>query len=272
MRLKIEHVTSFSYDAPAYETATELRLQPRDDLGSPQRCLDFDVTITPTATVFNYVDFYGNRVHHFNLMQSLRELKIEARCTVETGLGWSPSTPKDRIVMPDFLAECRYVHFDAAVRVFADQFRTIGNTRDLAYAVAEKIYQSFTYEPGVTGVHSTSAEVMALGRGVCQDFAHIMLAVCRLLDVPARYVSGYLYGGAESEEHDRASHAWCEIFDSTDNVWYAYDPTHNNLIVDDRYVRIGTGRDYADVTLVRGTYKGNSNEKLEATVRVSRLA
>jgi transglutaminase-like putative cysteine protease len=96
-----------------------------------------------------------------------------------------------------------------------------------------------------------------------------MIAVCRCLGVSARYVSGYLYGGPDSENFDRASHAWCEVFCPSENAWIAFDPTHDNLLVDERYIKIGAGRDYSDVTLVRGTYKGQAKESLKVIVRIT---
>jgi transglutaminase-like putative cysteine protease len=164
------------------------------------------------------------------------------------------------------------VRFDPAVRNFAEQFTEIADTYQQALEICRLINATFTYEPGVTDVHSTSAVVMALGRGVCQDFAHIMIAVCRHLGIPARYVSGYLYGGGSTPDGcDEASHAWCEIYCGNEKGWIGFDPTHSTLLVDERYIKIGSGRDYDDVPPVRGTYKGNATEKLSVAVHVTSL-
>lgn len=272
MILKVEHSTVFEYEGPIYETATEVRLHPASDTGS-QRCASFSLNVTPAATVFEYTDFYGNKVHHFNILQSHRQVKIVATSVIETfSRQLSGPFEEDEILLLDFLAESRYVHFDPAIHALAEQFGTIDDPYRKAMEICRHINDSFRYEPGVTDVHSTSAVVMALGRGVCQDFAHIMLAVCRILDLPARYVSGYLYGGGSTPEgRDEASHAWCEVYCGTGQGWIAFDPTHKTLVVDDRYIKIGTGRDYGDVPPVRGTYKGTSSEKLSVAVRVSAL-
>jgi transglutaminase-like putative cysteine protease len=268
MKLRVEHTTVFEYDGPAYETATEVRLKPYEQPDSFQRCLDFNLEVIPQARITHYTDFYGNIVHYFNLLHSLQRLEIKATSIVLTGPGRTPASRNDEAFLQDFLVESRYVRFDDAVSAMAERYARIDSPSEAAKAISAAIFEEFTYEPGVTDVHSTSQEVMALRRGVCQDFAHVMIAICRRLGTPARYVSGYLYGGEHTEEHDRASHAWCEVYCGEKNGWIAFDPTHRTLLVDERYIRIGTGRDYADVTLVRGTFKGNAKEKLAATVRV----
>lgn len=271
MILKVEHTTLFEYDDPIYETATEVRLQPDCDHGSSQRCANFSLQVDPPATVFEYTDFYGNKVHHFNLLQSHKRVEITATSIVETGYGNSMAGPDEEVFLMDFVCESRYVHFDKAVQEFSLKFKGIDDPSVLAETVCKSINQTFIYEPGVTDAHSTSAVVMALGRGVCQDFAHIMIATCRFLDVPTRYVSGYLYGGSTRAGRDEASHAWCEVYCGPEKGWMGFDPTHKTLFVDERYIKIGSGRDYADVTPVRGTYKGNAKEKLKVIVRVTAM-
>ncbi len=268
MKLKVEHTTLFEYDAPIFETATEVKLRPADQNGSSQRCLEFDLQVTPSTSIHEYTDFYGNSVHHFNIMPRHDRLEIIATSVVETSAGWTAASPSDDISRHDFLLASRYVQFDPAVIAYAQQFEGITDPYELAETICRVTNETFTYEKGVTHVHTTTSEVMELRQGVCQDFAHVMIAVCRHLKVPARYVSGYLYGGPESEEHDRASHAWCEVFCGTEKGWFAFDPTHSTLLVDERYIKIGIGRDYSDVTLVRGTYKGRATEKLKVVVRI----
>lgn len=266
MKLFVEHNTTFEYTAPVYETTTEMRLQPTESGEDHQRCERFTVQVDPPAPIFNYTDFYGNTVHHFNLLRSHQQLTITATSIVHTGVP-TLSSPTDEILLQDFLLETRYVRCNQAVYDFAEPKRSEEPT-DFAERVSRKVFESFIYETGVTGVHSTSTEVMELGRGVCQDFAHIMIAVCRCHGVPARYVSGYLYGGPGTEEHPRASHAWCEVYGGPDMGWCGFDPTHDELRVNENYIKIGSGRDYGDVSLVRGTFKGNAVETLTAKVHV----
>lgn len=272
MILKVEHTTLFEYDSPIYETATEVRLHPAGNGITAQRCVNFNLQLSPDATAFEYTDFYGNKVHHFNILQSHKRVEIIATSVVETSPAAEGIPEENEIFLMDFSGESRYVHFEPAVCSFAEPFRGISDRFQQALDICRHINASFRYEPGVTDVHSTSAVVMALGRGVCQDFAHIMIAVCRSLGLPSRYVSGYLFGGGSTPEgRDEASHAWCEIYCGPEKGWTGFDPTHNTLLVDERYIKIGAGRDYADVPPVRGTYKGTATEKLSVAVRVSSL-
>ncbi|TCD48573.1 transglutaminase family protein [Chlorobium sp. N1] len=272
MILKVEHRTIFEYDAPIYETATEVRLHPHTGQGSTQRCTSFTLQVDPPAPIFEYTDFYGNRVHHFNLLRSHRRVAILGTSVVETGTARSGREEHEEILLLDFLAESRFAHFDPAVREFAAGIPSADGPEAQAEALCRKINDTFTYEPGATDVHSTSSVVMALGRGVCQDFAHVMLAGCRSLGLPARYVSGYLFGGSTPEGHDEASHAWCEVWCGTEKGWVGMDPTHSTIMADERYIRIGSGRDYGDVPPVRGTWKGSATETLGVSVRVSSLS
>ena len=273
MILKVEHTTVFEYEEPVYETATEVRLHPASTPDGSQRCASFSLQVSPSAPIFEYTDFYGNRVHHFNILQSHKRFEIMATSVVETTAKPERSEDgEDEIRLLDFSAESRYVHFDPAICALAEQFKEIPDLHEKAHETCRHINATFRYEPGVTDVHSTSAVVMALGRGVCQDFAHIMIAACRHLGIPTRYVSGYLYGGGSTPEgQDEASHAWCEAWCGPERGWCGFDPTHKTLLVDERYIKIGSGRDYADVPPVRGTYKGTSSEKLRVAVRVSSL-
>ncbi|TLU82785.1 MAG: transglutaminase family protein [Chlorobium sp.] len=268
MILTVEHTTLFEYDNPIYETATEVRLHPDSNPAGLQRCASFKLLLDTPATIFEYTDFYGNIVNHFNLLQSHKKVKIIATSVVETGNGITKAQEDEEILLTDFSSESRYVHFDQAVRDFTTMFSNLEDNCQLAEHICREINGTFIYEPGVTDVHSTSSVVMALGRGVCQDFAHIMLASCRFMEIPARYVSGYLYGGSTPDGMDEASHAWCEVYCGKEKGWIGMDPTHKTLFVDERYIKIGTGRDYGDVPPVRGTYKGNAKEKLSVSVKV----
>ncbi|HEX2909595.1 MAG TPA: transglutaminase family protein [Chloroflexia bacterium] len=273
MKLKVQHTTTFSYDTPVYDTATEIRLQPATAPLASQKCLDFVLVIEPATSIFHYLDTYGNHVHHFNLLPHHDRLQIVATSLVETGLPPSEDSPDevDEIMLLDYLGESRNVIIDESLREFAAPFSKIGDPYQTAAEVCHQINQTFSYERGYTNARSTSQEVMLMKQGVCQDFAHVMIAVCRSLRLPARYVSGYVYGGIESEGQDVASHAWCEVYVDQQKGWQAFDPTHSTLLVDERYIKIGTGRDYADVPPVRGTYKGRAQEHLEVVVRINRL-
>jgi transglutaminase-like putative cysteine protease len=140
----------------------------------------------------------------------------------------------------------------------------------VALAVMQHIHAEFVYLPAVTHVHTTMPEALRLRRGVCQDFAHVMTGLCRALGIPARYVSGYLYNGpADRLKGAQATHAWVEVF-VPGIGWRGLDPT-NAQQANSRYVKIASGRDYGDVSPLRGTYRGTAQRKLSVEVLVTRL-
>ena len=132
----------------------------------------------------------------------------------------------------------------------------------------QAVHAELVYEPGATDVQTRADEVLALGRGVCQDFAHVLLAACRCIGIPARYVSGYLYDPTLVGDN-AASHAWVDVWDETGG-WLALDPTHDREQTD-AYVRVAVGRDYDDVPPTRGVYTGAANETLSVRVGLQSL-
>ena len=139
-----------------------------------------------------------------------------------------------------------------------------------AQTIMRFIYDNFDYTPDATTVSTVMTEVLAHRRGVCQDFAHVMLGMCRSLKIPARYVSGYLYNGPDGHLlGSQASHAWCEVF-LPGLGWRALDPT-NNQFADERYVKVAVGRDYGDIVPVKGTYKGTRSKTMKVSVQVIHL-
>jgi transglutaminase-like putative cysteine protease len=134
--------------------------------------------------------------------------------------------------------------------------------------LTREINRRFVYQPNVTNVSSTVADLVELGKGVCQDFAHIWIAACRAAGIPARYVSGYLYTG--DHRQPQASHAWAEAW-LPEAGWLAYDPTNPAGGVGEGYVRVAIGRDYRDVPPTRGIFRGSASETLSVDVRVERV-
>jgi transglutaminase-like putative cysteine protease len=254
-----------------YEIASQVRLQPASGGASPQICHDFTLTVEPFANIFHYVDYYGNIVHYFNILSHCTHLEIKAISKVETGSGRMASGSNEAFTIAEYLVSSTYVNFASIVENFADQFNQTLPPFQLAEKVCHRIQETLNYEKGVTNVHSTVAEVLELGGGVCQDFAHVMIAVCRKLGVPARYVSGYIFDGALTQGNEGASHAWCEVYGGEDEGWLAFDATRSTAFVDERYIRIGHGRDYSDIPPVRGTYRGIAKEELAVSVLIARL-
>ena len=163
----------------------------------------------------------------------------------------------------DYLTATKYAPEHELIHQLAEANVAVGNRAATAYALMGAVHQSLQYEKGATSVKTTAEEALQIGKGVCQDYAHVMLATCRLSGLPARYVSGYLYSPNAPE---MASHAWVDVF-IAEHGWRSLDPTHN-CPQDARYVRVATGRDYADVPPTRGMYKGKAAEKMEVHVMV----
>jgi transglutaminase-like putative cysteine protease len=276
----IRHLTRFRYKEPVSESIMEVRMHPRSD--HTQHCLSFSLSVSPRCRVFTYRDHYGNNVHHFDIPGEHDQLVIVAESLVEQHI------PMD---VPAFLSPDAWQALDALVAeadygemllpsTFALQTPALVELatklnvvrRDdplmLVHELNKSLYDYFEYTPRSTRVDSPIDEAIASRQGVCQDFAHTMIALLRHVGIPARYVSGYLYRG--SEDHDRslpdASHAWVEAFLPHLN-WVGVDPT-NDLIAYNRHIRTAVGRDYADVPPTHGVYRGNTESELYVAVHV----
>ncbi len=282
MRYRIVHRTAYQYATPVHESFNEVRLQPVS--GPTQTCLDFDLAIDPPATVITYRDYYGNAVHDFGVPYLHDHLTVEATSDVITFAAAAEPLAGPRGAEPDtsprlatlaadngvadefaeYLGGSMYVALDAAAGELSHRLVAVGGN-DTAYIFARRvgayIHDRFTYRVGVTTVRSTASELIAGGSGVCQDFAHLFIALCRHAHLPARYVSGYLGDVTESE----ASHAWAEAYVPPWG-WIGFDPTVGGPCTG-RHVQVATGRDYADVSVVRGTYRGGAEATLAVSVR-----
>lgn len=285
MRLEICHVTRYRYADSVTDSVNELRLAPRTD--ERQACYQHSLTIEPNVPLLSYEDYFGNRVHSFTANDPHRELVITSRSTVVTRdspipksgeAGSAASWAKTRSgefadAYAEYLLPTVYASFHPDVSAYA---KGIGGEEDGVYGfvqqVMRRIFDDFEYRPQSTGVHTTSDELIGLGAGVCQDFAHLALSVCRLRGVPARYVSGYHFVGdlqGRDADFEQASHAWVEAY-VPGMGWLGFDPTNNGL-VDWRYIKLAHGRDYLDIVPVKGVYRGTSDQQLTVQVDV-RLA
>jgi transglutaminase-like putative cysteine protease len=274
MKWDITHRTHYKYAMPVFGSFNELHLEP---ISNEEQTLEsFDLRISPETRVRNYHDFYSNDVHHFEILEPHSELTIESRSLVTThplrGLALdarpaSRSQLKDVIMVGrcyDFIQASRYVDTEPETwRLALDAIRNEDDVWQCALLLMAFVRQHLTYQSNSTGVHTHMREVLAARRGVCQDFAHVLLGLCRTLQIPALYVSGYL-----ATEKASATHAWVEVF-VPGHRWQALDPTHNRQ-PDETYVKIAVGRDYADVPPVRGTYKGTTEHSLTVDVKIQK--
>jgi transglutaminase-like putative cysteine protease len=284
-RYRLVHVTEFSYDGAVTESYNEVRLRPlQDDL---QSCLSFRLSTNPVSKVSSNVDYFGNLVHRFNVLAEHRRLRVEADSVVLVqtprafpvggpALGELEDMASDLDEHYELLASTEYVPHAPQLRDLVDtaERNSDGTLAGYAASASNLVHQTFRYEKGATHVHSSIRDAIATRAGVCQDFAHIMLALLRMRGLPGRYVSGYLVPrrtaepGANAEEviGGQASHAWVEVFLPTFG-WSALDPTLGQP-VDLQHVRLAYGRDYGDVAPVRGVYKGHAGQQLAVDVRV----
>jgi len=284
-RYRLVHVTEFHYDGAVSESHNVVRLRPRDD--EMQSCLSFKLITDPPSRASSYQDHWGNWVHSFSVFQEHRVLRIETHSLVH--VDQPPALPAQSISLRavegmrdeleehfDFLAKSSYVpHPPQLATLIADAERTSGGTlAGFGRALAGLIRERFRYEKGATHVHSTVLDALGSGAGVCQDFAHVMLAAVRMRGIPGRYVSGYLVPnaavgqepGAEDVVGGQASHAWIEML-LPGFGWLGLDPTMGQP-VGPRHVRVAYGRDYGDVAPVRGVYKGHAGQQLFVDVGV----
>ncbi len=279
MEYTIVHDTTYYYEAAVHESYTVVHLQPTSD--AHQFCTRFDLSVSPEARVQTYIDRFANNVHHFAILPAHQSLSIRARSVVTTLRGSEPTLPVDatraRLAedahvarLYDFLHETEFVQFGPEVDAF---YAEIGAAPEAigpwCFEVCHAINKGFRYDTAATSVQTKVAEVLGHRSGVCQDFAHVMIAVLRRAGIPTRYVSGYIFVGETPVLGAEASHAWCEAY-LPPYGWVGFDPTNDRLI-DESFVKIGIGRDYRDVCPVRGVYKGSTVGAMSVNVAMDEL-
>ena len=276
MILEIRHETRFEYTEPVTEAICEMRMEPRSDEG--QSCHSFHLALRPTAERFRYQDGFDNVVHHFNVLAPHAEVRLRAasvvlthreRPAIERSAARLPIDPATLELEPlQFLALGGPVREGANIEPVLAPVRGAEGTRviDAALATARHIHEKFEYAPQVTHASSPIDHVLEEGKGVCQDFAHLMLAMLRTQGIPARYVSGYLHRpGRESQ-----SHAWVDVW-VPDLGWVGIDPT-NDCLVDGNFVSVALGRNFNDVPPNKGVYRGTSGEAIFVRVETKELS
>jgi transglutaminase-like putative cysteine protease len=280
----IRHLTRFRYTRAVSESIMEVRMHPRSD--HSQHCLSFSLSVSPRCRVFSYRDHYGNNVQHFDIPGEHDQLVIIAESLVEQHIQPSHAELLPSFLSPDawealdalilegdygeMLLPSTFVQLTPALEAMAKQLNVVRRDDPLMLVreLNRQVYEYFEYVPRSTRVDSPIDEAIASRQGVCQDFAHTMIALLRHIGIPARYVSGYLYRGRE--DHDRstpdASHAWVEVLLPHLN-WVGFDPT-NDLIASNRHIRTAVGRDYADVPPTHGVFRGKTGSELYVAVQV----
>ena len=281
MFYSIRHVTRFRYQATVSESLMEVRMHPRTEGG--QRCLSFQLSVDPRTRLNMYRDYLGNTVHHFDVPGKHRELRILAEALVEMDppaepprtLGSEAWNELDRqVAAGDFwemLMPSQFATVTPALEALIGEWRVerrddpLGLLRELN----STIFGWFEYVPKATRVDSPIDHAIEARKGVCQDFAHIMIALARHVRIPCRYVSGYLFPREHNPDrsYEGATHAWVEAF-VPGQGWIGFDPT-NDLLAGERHIRTAIGRDYSDVPPTKGIFKGSAASELTVSVQVA---
>ena len=284
VRYELEHVTKYRYGIPVRNCAMSLALKPTED--RRQRVSGFRIDTEPAGSLFHVEDSFGNTRHQFHLYHEHRSLVITARSTVDvfpcdssperledeawaTIRGWRNSFHHRVYLDPSTLARPsstleRFVR-ENGIKPTDDPLNALGR-------LSATLYDRFHYDPGTTTFSSTIEHILDSGRGVCQDYAHVMIAIARTWGIPARYVSGYLHDVAAEGNGDgmTTTHAWVEC-QLPGLGWTAFDPT-NATLVDERHVRVAVGRDYRDVSPTHGVLQGGGEIEIEVAVTMRPLA
>jgi transglutaminase-like putative cysteine protease len=277
-RIRVVHTSGYRYSKPVTQSYNEVRLTPRGD--NRQNLLVNRIETTPATRQYRYTDYWGTTVTAFDLHAPHTELKVVSSSVVETAGGVEPvrtagwgdlhaEAIQDRYT--ELLTPTPYTPRDRELSSVAARLRRGNDPPDAALAACGWVHEQLTYQRGTTGVHTTAVEALRAGEGVCQDYAHLTLALLRAMGVPGRYVSGYLHTNPDAalREHVRGeSHAWVEVWTGG---WWGYDPT-NDIPVGSRHVWVAVGRDYADVAPIKGIFSGGESSALEVTVDITRLA
>jgi transglutaminase-like putative cysteine protease len=278
-RVQITHTTRYRYSAPVQQSYNEARLEPRSD--RHQAVLSSRVEVEPATRVIRHIDYWGSVVHHFDVQVPHQDLRVTGRAVVETGA--DPAEPGDAswddLAAVELRDQFEELLVPTAVAAWTPELEAVGAELKAAHALPADaieaavawVHDRLEYETGRTGVHSTVAEVLEQGSGVCQDFAHVSLALLRSMGVPSWYVSGYLHPKPDAPLDEPVlgeSHAWVAAFTGT--VW-PLDPTSLSPVAE-RHIRVAAGRDYHDVAPFRGIYAGHAKQELEVEVELVRTA
>lgn len=264
MLLTVDHVTRYTYDQPVRGVVQSHRLTPSACDG--QKVRDWQVTVTDGQPGGAFRDGAGDCIQGWSVRGPVSGIEVRVRGTVETADMAGVLRGHREMVPPMvYLTPTAPTRADGGLVALAAAVPRADGDLALAHALAAAVAEAIAYRPGSTKAHTTAAEALALGEGVCQDHAHAMIAVARHAGLPARYVSGYLFADADGAAHE-ATHAWAEVW-IEGLGWVGFDAA-NRCCPDDRYIRLGSGFDAQDAAPIRGTARGAGSESLDVTVTV----
>lgn len=277
-KFTIKHITTYKYDQRVHDSANQIMLYPiKDDY---QEIISHHLHITGDPKIENYTDYYHNKVGTFTNYEMHSELVIESLLIVNVKPRNKPETnifiddqwnkiesAKFEIPYINFLKREHFAAEEELISIVRPSEQRKRSPLEVAKNFCSYVFENFKYIKGVTSVETTVDEIWKLKSGVCQDFAHILLVMLRSVGIPSRYVSGYICPNRNGMRGEGATHAWVEAY-IPDYGWLGLDPT-NNCITEDHHVRLAIGRNFIDVSPVKGTYKGTSHHTLEVKVIVS---
>ena len=277
-RMRVVHTTGYAYQSPVTASYNEARLTPRSD--TRQNVILNRVETIPATRSYRYIDYWGTAVTAFDLHAPHTDLTVTSSSVVETE---RPEPPVEEVSWSDLQSEAVIDRFDELLRPtehtpankrvasVAKKITKAYDPREAVVAASKWVTSELDYLPGTTGVHSSGLDALSEGKGVCQDFVHLSLIMLRTMGIPARYVSGYLHpkrNAIVGDTVDGRSHAWILAWTGS---WWNYDPTNDSEITE-QYVSVGAGRDYSDVSPLKGIYSGQGATDLDVIVEVTRLA
>lgn len=273
---KIVHITKYQYNWPIKESINEIRLFPHNF--DNQDVLQFQLLITHNPHVEISNDYFGNRVGNFNNLEAHDEMVIESRMLVRVNHSLKipeidPTTIPDlalekeksiflqRLSIPETINKQKQINLILKKINLPEKSITA-----IAQECNEYVFKHFTYTKGITNIETTVDEILEIRKGVCQDFAHVLLQLLRTAGIPSRYVSGYICPNESGLRGEGATHAWVEIY-TPKQGWLGLDPT-NNIWTMDNHVKLSVGRNFYDCTPVKGTFKGFARQTLSVCVSI----
>jgi transglutaminase-like putative cysteine protease len=274
MLLKITHETRLRYTREVSGTIFEVRMAPRSD--DDQTAYHYSITTNPSAPITSFRDGDGNRVDLFNIFEPYARLSVMASSYVRThrrdvnariagAVVHSGMSPEMGLDMRELLKPSLLVPNGPLMTELANSMDWPEGEQatDRAARIMDVIRERITYESDVTHAWSSVEEVLELNRGVCQDFAHVLIGLARLKGMPARYVSGYIHQPGQI-----ATHAWAQVWFGPRAGWIDLDPTRGHFATDD-HITVAYGRDYSDVPPNRGLWLGEADEAIDVVVEIS---
>jgi transglutaminase-like putative cysteine protease len=272
----IIHITKYQYNWPIKESINEIRLFPHNF--ENQDVLQHQLLINNDPEIEISKDYYGNCVGNFNTIEAHTEMTIESRMIVrvnhslkipeiESTTVADLAHEKQNSVMLLRLCYPEVIKKENEIYAILNEIDyTNKSIIEIAQQCNEYIFNNFTYSKGITNIETTIDEILEIRKGVCQDFAHVLLQLLRTAGIPSRYVSGYICPNESGLRGEGATHAWVEIY-SPNQGWLGLDPT-NNIWTMDNHVKLSVGRNFYDCTLVKGTFKGLSKQTLSVSVSI----